>query len=152
MPSLSFARVVRPFVVCLSLSFVVLACGGQPRTADPGGVKSSDVITIDEILTTKTQNAYDAVRRLRPAFLQSRGPITLLERDNAPSQPLVYLDNRRYGDIESLKTITVDGIYEIRYLSPNQAQLKWGMNHAAGVIHVTTMSGKATSRSYRASH
>ncbi|MEO7964922.1 MAG: hypothetical protein ABIT38_13550 [Gemmatimonadaceae bacterium] len=134
----------RRLFAALLLATSASACGARPHTSDPGGVRSSDVLTIDEILTSKTQNAYDAVRRLRPSFLQTRGPTTLTARSEAPTAPLVYLDNRRYGDIESLRTLTVDGIFEIRYLSPNQAQLKWGMNHASGVIHVLTMSGRTT--------
>lgn len=146
MVTLSFARIARSIVMVGILSLGINGCGARPRNTDPGGVRSSDVLTIDEILTSKTQNAYDAVRRLRPSFLQTRGPTTLLARNETPNAPLVYLDNRRYGDVESLRTITVDGIYEIRYLSPNQAQLKWGMNHAAGVIHVTSTSGRAAAQ------
>lgn len=146
MVSLSLARVVRSAVIVSVFSLSAGACGASPPHSDPGGVRSSDVLTIDEILASKTQNAYDAVRRLRPSFLQTRGPTTLLARNETPSAPMVYLDNRRYGDVESLRTITVDGIFEIRYLSPNQAQLKWGMNHAAGVIHVTTNSGRASAQ------
>ena len=146
MPPLLSSRYARALVCSAIVALSASGCGAHPNRSDPGGVRSSDVITIDEILATKTQNAYDAVRRLRPSFLQTRGPTTLAPRGNTPTAPSVYLDNRRYGDIESLRTLTVDGIFEIRYLSPNQAQLKWGMNHASGVIHVTSMSGKTVTK------
>ena len=123
---------------------LVLASCARPRSNDPGGIRASDVLTIDEISKSQSQNAYDAVRRLRPAFLATRGPTTLLQRQER--QVVVYLDGRRYGDVESLRTITTDGIFEVRYLSPNQAQQRWGMNHAAGVIHVVTMSGRSTTQ------
>lgn len=114
------------------------ACA-RPHTADTPGTRSSDVITIDEIRRSQSQNAYDAVRRLRPSFLVSRGPTTLVQRNDRA--PVVYLDSRRYGDVESLRNLTVDGIFEVRFLSPNQAQIRFGMNHAGGVIHVVSMSG-----------
>ena len=119
---------------------LVLASCARPNSNDPGGIRASDVITIDEISKSQSQNAHDAVRRLRPAFLAARGPTTLLQRNER--QLVVYLDGRRFGDVESLRTITTDGIFEIRYLSPNQAQQRWGMNHAGGVIHVVTTSGR----------
>ena len=146
MATQSYARHVRWVIFSAAMAASSAGCGPRPQSNDLGGVRASDVITIDEILTTKTQNAYDAVRRLRPSFLQTRGPTTLLARDATPTAPLVYLDNRRYGDIESLRTITVEGVFEIRYLSPNQAQLKWGMNHASGVIHVLSMSGRSAAK------
>lgn len=121
------------------LLLAVGAACARPHTADTPGTRNSDVITIDEMRQSQSQNAYDAVRRLRPSFLVSRGPTTLVNRDERA--PVVYLDNRRYGDVESLRNLTVDGIFEVRFLSPNQAQIKFGMNHAGGVIHVLSMSG-----------
>lgn len=130
-------------VVMAAATLALVSCA-RPRSNDPGGIRASDVLTIDEISKSQSQNAYDAVRRLRPAFLASRGPTTLLQRQER--QIVVYLDGRRYGDVESLRTITTDGIFEVRYLSPNQAQQRWGMNHAGGVIHVVTTSGRSSTQ------
>ena len=135
------ARRARLGILASMTAVLVLASCARPRTDAPGGIRASDVLTIDEIEKAQSQNVYDAVRRLRPAFLASRGPTTLLQRQER--QVVVYLDGRGYGDVESLRTITTDGIFEVRFLSPNQAQQRWGMNHAAGVIHVVTMSGRS---------
>lgn len=138
----SSSRLTSALVVVFTLATSSLATScARPRGNDIPGARSTDVIYLDEIQGAKAQNALDAVRRLRPRFLQSRGQTSLLARRD--ENPVVYLDNRRYGDIESLRMIPTEGIFEIRYLSPNQAQQRWGMNHSAGVIHVTSMSGRA---------
>jgi hypothetical protein len=135
-------------VMRAALAVVLLGVGtacAPPRNTDVPGARSSDVIYLDELTASKTQNAYDAVRRLRPRFMQPRGQTSLLLRTD--QVPAIYLDNRRYGDLESLRMLPIDGIFEIRFLSANQAQQRWGMNHAAGVIHVLSMTGRTVPQS-----
>ena len=48
--------------------------------------------------------AYDVVKRLRPQFLQSRGPVSIA--NPTPTTPVVYLDGMRYGDVSALAGIT----------------------------------------------
>ncbi|MCC6769860.1 MAG: hypothetical protein IT360_01505 [Gemmatimonadaceae bacterium] len=121
-----------------------MACAGGGGRSGAGGIRS-DVIYRNEIGKTSAVNAYDAVRRLRPAFLTGRGPSTLLRASQSTSAPVVYLDNQRFGAAESLRDIPVDGIVEIRFLTAAQAQVRWGMNHPAGVILVITGSARGTS-------
>lgn len=53
-------------------------------------------------------------------------------------EPLVYLDNQRMGGINFLRDIPVTEIFEIRYHTAAQAQIKWGNGHAQGVIQIRT--------------
>lgn len=50
----------------------------------------------------------------------------------------MYLDNQRMGGINFLRDIPVTEIFEIRYHTAAQAQIKWGNGHAQGVIQVRT--------------
>ncbi|MCC6927695.1 MAG: hypothetical protein IT359_01780 [Gemmatimonadaceae bacterium] len=109
---------------------------GGGRSAAEG--RQSDVIFRSEIAKTSALNAYEAVRLLRPAFLAGRGPTTLLRTRAGSSTPVVYLDNQRFGDTSALQNIPVAGIIEIRLIGSAQAQMKWGSDHPAGVIHVLT--------------
>lgn len=136
-------RIVRSCIAIISCAFLGAACasGGANRSAGPGG--RSDIIYRSEIAKSSAQNAYDAVRLLRPAFLAGRGPTTLLQPRASSTAPVVYLDNQRYGDVGALRNIPVDGIVEIRFIGASQAQMRWGMDHPAGAILVLTGTSRA---------
>jgi hypothetical protein len=89
-----------------------------------------------QITRSQASNAYDAVRLIRPNMLRERGKATI--RGNDVREPLVYLDNQRLGGISYLRDIPVTEIFEIRYHSAAQAQIKWGSGHVQGVIQVVT--------------
>lgn len=59
-------------------------------------------------------------------------------RGNDIREPLVYLDNQRMGGINFLRDIPVTEIFEIRYDTAAQAQIKWGNGHPQGVIQILT--------------
>ncbi len=132
----------RQKVVVVALTFAgVLGCastGSGGGTDRVGRGANSDIIDRSELARSNAQNAYDAVRSLRPAFLASRGATTILLKKEGSSSPVVYLDNTRYGDVTTLRNISLDGIFEIRFFSATQAQMRWGMDHPAGAILVVT--------------
>lgn len=112
----------------------VVACSQRSGIAPPSS--ASDAITRVEISRSQAINAYDAVRLIRPNMLRERGKATI--RGNDVREPLVYLDNQRLGGISYLRDIPVTEIFEIRYHTAAQAQIKWGSGHVQGVIQVVT--------------
>ena len=50
----------------------------------------------------------------------------------------VYLDNVFLGDTATLKTIPVTSIVYMRYFDGIAASARWGLDHGAGVIFVST--------------
>jgi hypothetical protein len=115
------------------LSAAAIAC------APPSGTRTtrdSNVITRQDLEGSIGRNAYDAIESLRPNFLRSRGTQTF--DPTVSAQAAVYLDGQRYGEVTALRSIQVDTIHEIRYLSASNATSKYGTNHTAGVIEVTT--------------
>jgi hypothetical protein len=104
------------------------------------GTRAPDVLTAEEIATTTALNAYEAISLRRPFFLKSRGPRSL--REPAAGQtveyPVVYLDRMYYGDLSSLRNISVTTIEEIRYLDFNAATLQFGTGHSGGIILILT--------------
>jgi outer membrane cobalamin receptor len=138
-PSLtSVLRVHLRRIAVLATVVVASACvrGNSGGTSVHG---SNEVISRAEIAKTQAQTAYDAVQKLRPAFLRSRGATSLLLP--AEQEPVVYLDDRRMGGVSFLRDIPVADVFEIRYLSAAQAQLRWGSGHASGVIQVISVKG-----------
>jgi hypothetical protein len=120
------------------LAFLVGACV-SPREGTTGRV-TQDVLTAEEIATTDAQNAYDAISLKRPFFLKSRGPRSLRESPvgQTAEYPIVYVDGMYYGELESLRFISVTSIREIDYLDFNAATLRFGTGHTGGVILVLT--------------
>jgi hypothetical protein len=117
-----------------------LGCATASTTHDTGtGTaavrRNPNLITAEEIATINVANAYEAVERLRPNFLRSRGRTTLTA--NAIEYPNVYLNRQRYGDIGQLRNILASTVREIRYYSPAEAGTQFGLDNANGVIEVT---------------
>jgi hypothetical protein len=120
------------------LVFVLAGCGSAGGGTT--GRIQNDVLTAEEIATTTAVNAYEAISLKRPFFMKSRGMRSL--RDAPAGQtveyPIVYMDRMYYGDLETLRTISVTTIVEIRYLDFNAATVQFGTGHTGGIIHVIT--------------
>ena len=90
-------------------------------------------ITVEELADYTTLTALDAVRRLRPRWLQGRG---------AGNMPQLIVDGARMGDAQNpLRSLSVSDIQEIRYLTASDATMRYGTNFPGGAIVVTSRSG-----------
>ena len=111
-----------------------LACA--PPSTYTGGIPNSNVITREDIAAVNVSNAYDAISRLRPKFLNSHGATTIRGSDNG--YPKVYLNHQLYGDLESLRNIDIHGISEIHYYNGPEASTRFGLGNVSGAIEVIT--------------
>lgn len=114
------------------LAFAATACasgGGSGARVD------RNLLTAEQIQDTNRQNVYDVVESLRSNWLRARGP-TSLTGPNAVV--LVYLDDTRLGGVETLRTIPVAQVRYIRWYDGIAATGRWGLDHGAGVIYVST--------------
>lgn len=120
----------------IALASLVLTASCSHTLHGPAGSRStSNLLTAREIAATPAVDAYDAIQRLRPAFLRSRSTAS---RSNAYA--VVYVDGIRKGSLEALRLIRADEVAEIRYLNAMDATTRYGMNVEAGVIQVTLVS------------
>lgn len=120
------------------LAVVVAACaspGTSQRTEGPR--RDPELITQEELAATTATMLYDAVRALRPAWMQRSRPTAVLQQHQA--QLLVYVDGARYGTIESLRQLSTSGVASVRFFSPGAAQARFGTGHLLGAIEVTTL-------------
>ncbi len=115
----------------------LIACA-PAITAGPGGNPS--VITTEQIVNSSAANAYDLIHGIRPIWLRSRGQNTLdpSQSTSANTYAAVFVDGQRYGDITSLRSMTVHQIRQIRFLSGSDATTRYGTGYPAGVIEVIT--------------
>ena len=119
------------------------ASGGSERT--DGQVTSRNILTRDQIESTRSVNAFDAVQKLRSNWMRLRGstqmPATAGGTQFSENQVLVYLDNQRLGTIDALRQIEIAAVQYIQFFPPAEASARWGFNHGGGVIYVSTRPG-----------
>lgn len=118
-------------VSVLSLSALLASCSRAGSTAPIG---DRNLITQAQLRDQRFSTAFDAVEALRSNWLNTRGPDSFRN----PSIVRVYLDNVSLGDKETLRTIMVSTISYIRYFDGISATSRWGIDHGAGVIYVST--------------
>jgi hypothetical protein len=112
---------------------VFFACAsGGARLQDP------NVITAPELARSGAANAYDAIRRLRPEMLRSRGSGALTYF--AVRRPVVAVDNTLVGGLEVLQALDIDRVARIESVSPWQAAKRYGSTFGNGVVLVTQRS------------
>ena len=120
-------------IVLIALSLTGCAsCGGAARRpSDP----RSDVITLEEIQRGQWSNVYDLVRALRPRWLRTRGPDTIL---GTPGEVQAHIDGARLGGVNALRSVPVAGISYIQFFDPTTSAARWGLGHGHGTVYIST--------------
>lgn len=121
--------------LAIAAAAVLVACGGASSRGARQPRPSPDVLTRADLEPLAGITARQAIERLRPRFLRSRGTTSIM---NANADRIwVYVDNARLGGIEVLDQLQVHDIGEIRYLNGPDATNRFGMGHTAGAIVIT---------------
>ena len=118
-----------------------LACGKAHEGGGAPAPSSGQVLGEADILSSKANNMYDAINIRRPEWLRRSGsrPTSLTE---PPAETVVYVDGQRFGTIESLVRIAPTAVRYAEYLSPSEAQARYGANNLGGVIHIHTHAAR----------
>lgn len=125
----------RVFGLALAASVAACATGRvAPLQHDP------DSITSAELTHSTAASVYEAIRQLRPRFLRTRGPSSLL--NSSVLGPAVIVDQTLLGGIQVLADIPLRDVETVRYLAAWDATTRHGSGYANGVIEVTTWSGR----------
>src|SRR4051812_32228855 len=121
----------RIVMATLVLGAAASACSKPATQTDPSATprSSPNVITRDEITSTTMENAYDAIQRLRPAFLRAKTIAGSAQNANGSQvvqgYAVVFIDGLRKGGIEYLRTIPTREIAEVRYLNATDATTRY---------------------------
>jgi hypothetical protein len=122
----------------------VVTTGAAP-TPDPAAIDPSrpgtsshsrDVLTPAEYQGTTARDAYGLVQQYRSEWLRTRGRTSFHADSVATLQ--IYVNGSRFGDVESLREIPIAEILELRYRNGQEATMRYGTNHPAGVIEIKT--------------
>ena len=125
----------RPLAFAALVATCLLAGCAGATTQSRGGQDRSAVLTSEELAKTNSDNLYDAIAKLRPEWLTSRGPTSAT--DMTPTSVDVYMNGTQLGDASYLRQMRVLDVSEVRYWDAGQASARFGMGHPRGVIELT---------------
>ena len=115
-----------------------LACGGAGGGSSGG---NPGTLTLQEIQEVEAQynNMLSVIENLRPAWLQTRGNVSLnLE---GAGDVVVFVDGNRRGSVESLRQISPTNVGEAEYLNAREATTRYGTGYSGGIINIETRQG-----------
>ena len=127
----------------LLIGFLMLAasCGRSAESTEtaPRAMTDRNVISREELQNPVIvgMDALRAIRYLRPAFFRETGPQSFINAaagsvqfsmDYGPLQPL--------NNLSALAALSLQTVYEVRYLDLNDAQNRFGINANGGPVIV----------------
>ncbi len=117
---------VRAFPILAAVLLATGACASGGMST--GG--SSNIITAQDIEASGAQTAYDAVQRLRPNWLSTRGAGTGGQAD-------VFMGGVNMGGPNYLQSVLASNVKELRFYDAGEAGTRFGTGHQSGVIELT---------------
>lgn len=128
-----FTRTRAPLrIVVAACCLLFVACAAQSAAARGG---ERNVLTTADLARAGDVSLYDAIRTLRPTFLQERPASMAGTLQKAPIQ--VYVGPLQMEGVEHLREIMAKNVQEVRYLEPREANARFGGNHGTGALLIT---------------
>jgi hypothetical protein len=107
-----------------------VAAASQSGSAPSGGNR----LTRTQLASSNSDNVFDAIAKLRPEWLSSRGPTSVT--DATPTSVSVFMNGSMLGKGDYLKQVSLLDVSEVRYWDAAQASARFGMGHPRGVIEI----------------
>lgn len=118
------------------LTAVLLSAGCASSGESGSTSRSRDLITQTELMEVPHSTVYEAVRALRPRWLQARAGATFQSRERQTAR--VYIDGQLRGELGEMWNLLPTEVSEIRFMSASDATTRFGTNHIGGAIVITT--------------
>jgi hypothetical protein len=121
-----------------ALLVAAIACASGSSASDPGTTvgagRNADIISAAELSdpAIASGDALEAVQRLRPRFLMTRGAISAKVAQAGTTH--VSVDGGPLLTVDALSRLRPSQIAEIRYLSASDAAQRFGTNAASGGV------------------
>jgi hypothetical protein len=96
------------------------------------------LITREEIAQRSYDNMYSVVSSLRSDWLRPPLSGSGIASRSATAPITIYLDGRRIGDLEVLKTFSGESVERARYFIATEAQSRFGTAVSSPVIELTS--------------
>lgn len=101
--------------------------------------RDANRISLEEIesLRESFTDMYSLIQHARSRWLTSRG----VSRNERPPLAMVFLDGHKFGELESLRSISSTQITEARWMSATDAIVYYGRDYTGGIILLKSSSG-----------
>lgn len=134
---------MRPIITLLFVTATLIGCSSSStstsgstgaRTAVRRG--SSTLIARAELAALPTgTNALEAIQRLRPTMLRTRGTDSIMLQ----ADPIhIFLNANKLGGPDALSGVQANELEEIRFLNASEATQKWGTGYTNGAIQLSS--------------
>ncbi len=132
-------KIVR-FTLLIALGLILGACASSSSSG--GTQNKSGTITLEEIEGAGLvfTDAYEIVRQFRPQWLIRRGRANLPGGSQVYDYVVIYVDNIRQGEPETLRSVSALSVQEIVHYTLAEAQRLGPIGHPHGAIVVRTKS------------
>ena len=119
------------FVYLIALAGVLGCASGRTESGAIKLPRTANYLAGEEIIAQHANEgtAYDAIARLRPNWLATKGIAT-----QGPEYPVVYVDGQQFGPPESLRNIQAYHVSDIRYYDITQAGARFGIRGGTGGV------------------
>lgn len=112
------------------VGLAALGCATTPRA-----VATDRVITAAELASLSSVTVFEAIGKLRPAWL---GPPDATGAGHVTPLPSVYMNRLYLGDPGALGSVRVQDVVEVRLVPPSVARDRYGARNPAGAIELVT--------------
>ncbi len=99
-------------------------------------------ITAEQIadLPDAIGTAYNIIEQVKPRWLRaSRSQGSLA---SGPAFAMVFVDAQPWGNLESLRGISIEEVERVEYLDMRDATIQYGTGYPGGIIRVVTRRGR----------
>jgi hypothetical protein len=118
----------------VATAWLVAGCAGATTQGRSGGGNGTQ-LTQSELAAVNTDNLFDAIAKLRPEWLASRGATSVT--DASPTSVDVYMNGSLLGKADYMRGVRLLDVSSVRYWDAGQASARFGMGHPRGVIEIT---------------
>jgi hypothetical protein len=118
----------------VATAWLLAGCAGA-TTQGRSGAGNGMQLTQSELAAVNTDNLYDAIAKLRPEWLASRGATSVT--DASPTSVDVYMNGTLLGKADYMRNVRLLDVGSVRYWDAGQASARFGMGHPRGVIEIT---------------
>lgn len=124
----------RAFMLLFATTASLLVGCARAATQGRSSPGNGTTLTQAELARTNAGNLYDAIAKLQPQWLESRGATSVT--DATPTGVDVYMNGTFLGKADYLRDVRLQDVSSIKYWDAGQAAARFGMGHPRGVLEI----------------
>lgn len=121
-------------LLAASMTWLAVGCAGA-TTQGRSSSGSGTTLTQADLARSNASNLYDALAKLEPEWLSSRGATSVT--DATPTGVDVYMNGTFLGKADYLRDVRLQDVTSVKYWSAGEAAARFGMGHPRGVLEIT---------------